>query len=186
MVRRGAAPAVLRLYDGIESERNFGVDRSVNVLLAYDEGDQVLVDATMAVAAQECEATGSTRLGDDLVDKWFGHRNDVAALESYISKGFVVDTLEISAPWSALRAIYTETIAAMSAVPGSVLVSAHQSHSYPTGACLYFTFGGMVAPDERDAYYTAVWDAGTRTVLANGGSLSHHHGVGMKRARFMP
>lgn len=186
MVRRGAAPAVLRLYDGIESERNFGVDRSVNVLLAYDEGDQVLVDATMAVAAQECEATGSTRLGDDLVDKWFGHRNDVAALESYISKGFVVDTLEISAPWSALRAIYTETIAAMSAVPGTVLVSAHQSHSYPTGACLYFTFGGMVAPDERDAYYTAVWDAGTRTVLANGGSLSHHHGVGMNRARFMP
>ena len=162
------------------------MDRSVNVLLAYDEGDQVLVDATMAVAAQECEATGSTRLGDDLVDKWFGHRNDVAALESYISKGFVVDTLEISAPWSALRAIYTETIAAMSAVPGSVLVSAHQSHSYPTGACLYFTFGGMVAPDERDAYYTAVWDAGTRTVLANGGSLSHHHGVGMNRARFMP
>ena len=44
----------------------------------------------------------------------------------------------------------------------------------------------MVAPDERDAYYTAVWDAGTRTVLANGGSLSHHHGVGMNRARFMP
>ncbi|MCB0988736.1 MAG: hypothetical protein KDB09_13340, partial [Acidimicrobiales bacterium] len=75
---------------------------------------------------------------------------------------------------------------AMSEVPGSILVSAHQSHSYPTGACLYFTFGGMVDADQRDAYYTAVWDAGTRSVLANGGSLSHHHGIGLNRARFVP
>ncbi len=185
IVRRGASPAVLRLYDGIESERNFGVDRSVHVLLAYDEGDPVMVDATMAVVTAECEATGADRLGDDLVDRWFGHRNDVAALETFISKGYVVDTLEVSAPWAALDRIYSETVAAMRAVPGSMLVSAHQSHSYPTGACLYFTFGGLVEPDERDAYYTAVWDAGTRTVLTNGGSLSHHHGIGLNRARFV-
>ena len=31
--------------------------------------------------------------------------------------------------------------------------------------------------------YTAVWDGGTRTVLTNGGSLSHHHGIGLNRAR---
>ena len=185
IVRRGASPAVLRLYDGIESERNFGVDRSVHVLLAYDEGDPVMVDATMAVVTAECEATGADRLGDDLVDRWFGHRNDVAALETFISKGYVVDTLEVSAPWAALDRIYSETVAAMRAVPGSMLVSAYQSHSYPTGACLYFTFGGLVEPDERDAYYTAVWDAGTRTVLTNGGSLSHHHGIGLNRARFV-
>ena len=28
--------------------------------------------------------------------------------------------------------------------------------------------------------------AGTRAVLANGGSLSHHHAVGVNRARFVP
>jgi alkyldihydroxyacetonephosphate synthase len=30
-----------------------------------------------------------------------------------------------------------------------------------------------------------MWDVGTRAVLANGGNLSHHHGVGLNRQRFM-
>src|SRR4051812_16567065 len=53
-MQRGAQTAVLRLYDGIESERNFKVDRSKNVLLAYDEGDEALVEAGMAVLREEC------------------------------------------------------------------------------------------------------------------------------------
>ena len=64
-------------------------------------------------------------------------------------------------------------------------VSAHQSHAYPDGACLYFTFAGRPGPDDKDAFYRAAWDAGTRAVLASGGALSHHHGVGLNRARFM-
>lgn len=183
VIQRGASPAVLRLYDGIESERNFGVDRSVNVLLAYDEGDQTMVDAGMDVVAEECDS--ADRLDDGLVEQWFGHRNNVDALEALISKGFVVDTMEITGPWSRLDDIYEAATTAIAAVPGTASVSAHQSHSYVGGACLYFTFGAAVAPEERDAYYVAAWDAGTRAVLANGGSLSHHHGVGLNRARFV-
>ncbi|HXH58811.1 FAD-binding oxidoreductase, partial [Iamia sp.] len=70
------------------------------------------------------------------------------------------------------------------AVEGTLVASAHQSHSYTDGGCLYFTFAAQVDADERDAYYRAAWDAGTRAVLAHGGSLSHHHGVGLNRARF--
>ncbi len=181
--RRGATPAVLRLYDGIESQRNFGVETSVNVLLAFDEGDQTMVDAGMAVVAEEC--ADATRLDDALVETWLGHRNEVSALEALISKGYVVDTMEISAPWDALDQIYVDGLAAIGGVAGTLAVSAHQSHSYATGGCLYFTFAAQVAPDQREAYYTAAWDAGTRAVLAGGGSLSHHHGVGLNRARFV-
>lgn len=191
ITQRGAPVAVLRLYDGIESERNFGVDKTSNVVLAYDEGDQVMVDAAAQVVAEECAA--AEPLDDSLVEQWFGHRNDVAALEALITKGFVVDTMEISAPWSALDAIYAAATEAISAVPGTMAVSAHQSHSYLTGACLYFTFAGGVAnpvtdpdgPDDREPYYRAAWNAGTRAVLANGGSLSHHHAVGLNRGRFV-
>lgn len=186
IIRRGASPAVLRLYDGIESERNFGVDPSVHVLLAFDEGDPVVVDAAMRVVEEECEATaGVEGLGDDLVERWFGHRNDVAALESFISKGYVVDTLEVSGPWSTLGDVYRSALEAIRAVPGTLLASCHQSHSYPTGGCLYFTFGAKVDADDRDRYYREVWDAGTEAVLDHGGSLSHHHGVGLNRARFV-
>ena len=30
-----------------------------------------------------------------------------------------------------------------------------------------------------------MWDAGQRAVLACGGNLSHHHGIGLNRSRFM-
>jgi alkyldihydroxyacetonephosphate synthase len=119
------------------------------------------------------------------VARWLEHRNDVSALEALIGKGFVVDTMEISGPWAALPRIYADTIAAINAVDGTLSASAHQSHSYTDGACLYFTFAGRPEPDAKDAYYRAAWDAGTRAVLAAGGTLSHHHGIGMNRARFV-
>jgi len=65
------------------------------------------------------------------------------------------------------------------------VASAHQSHSYLDGACLYFTFAGQPDADRREGYYRAVWDAATRAVVDRGGALSHHHGVGLNRARFV-
>jgi alkyldihydroxyacetonephosphate synthase len=66
-----------------------------------------------------------------------------------------------------------------------MVASAHLSHSYPDGACLYFTFAGQPAEGGREGYYRAAWDAGTRAVLERGGALSHHHGIGLNRARFV-
>jgi len=37
----------------------------------------------------------------------------------------------------------------------------------------------------RSPRRSAVWDAGSRAVLATGGALSHHHGVGLNRSRFV-
>jgi alkyldihydroxyacetonephosphate synthase len=113
------------------------------------------------------------------------HRNDVSALEALISRGFVVDTMEISASWSALPEIYTRATEAIRAVEHTIVASAHQSHSYTDGGCLYFTFAGKPPEDRREAYYRAAWDAGQRAVLAAGGALSHHHGVGLNRSRFV-
>lgn len=71
------------------------------------------------------------------------------------------------------------------AVPHARVASCHLSHSYIDGACLYFTFVATPPPDEVDATYVALWNAGQRAVLAGGGNLSHHHGIGLNRARFM-
>ncbi len=182
VLRRGGTPAVLRLYDTIESKRNFDIEDQ-HVLLLLDEGDQVSVDATATIVEQEC-ATGA-RLDDALVEGWMGHRNNVDALESLIGGGLVVDTMEIAGPWSHLDNIFSAALTAIRSVEGTLAASAHQSHAYPDGACLYFTFGGKVEPEERERYYREVWDAGTRAVLTNGGALSHHHGVGLNRGRFV-
>jgi len=72
-------------------------------------------------------------------------------------------------------------------------VSAHVSHSYLDGACIYFTFVGQISSRdindattaEHQALYTAIWDAVQRAALHAGGNLAHHHGVGLNRGRFM-
>jgi alkyldihydroxyacetonephosphate synthase len=186
IVQRGATPAVLRLYDGAEADRTYHTGDHA-LLLALDEGDARLVEATLAVVAEESERSGvdGRRSDDAHVGHWLERRNDVAALEALISKGYTVDTMEVTGSWAALPGIYEATLAALLGVEGTLAASAHQSHSYPSGGCLYFTFAGKVDPERRDAYYRELWDAGQGAVLAQGGALSHHHGVGLNRARFM-
>jgi alkyldihydroxyacetonephosphate synthase len=182
IIQRGATPAVLRLYDPIEADRTYSTgDRAL--LLVLDEGDPAIVETTMEIVAEEC--MDFQRADVEHVEHWLHNRNDVAALEALISRGFVIDTMEIAAPWSRLPALYTSVTEALRSVTGTVAASAHQSHSYIDGGCLYFTFAGRTEPDDRDRYYREVWDAGTGAVLAGGGALSHHHGIGVNRGRFV-
>ncbi|HEX4905478.1 MAG TPA: FAD-binding oxidoreductase [Acidimicrobiales bacterium] len=182
ILRRGATPAVLRLYDAAEAARSYDTgDRAV--LLVMDEADPSLVDATFSIVEAEC--ADAERLDDALVERWWGHRNDVSALEALTRRGYVVDTMEIAGPWSSLPGIYERTVSALISVPGTMSATAHQSHAYTDGACLYFTFAAKPAADERERYYVAAWDAAQRAVLDEGGALSHHHGVGLNRSRFM-
>lgn len=182
ILRRGATPAVARLYDPIEADRSWSTGEQA-VLLVLDEGDPVLVDATMAIVAEAC--AGTTPMDEGLVDRWLSHRNDVSALEALTRKGFVVDTMEIAGPWSKLPALYEAVLAALQGIDGMKAASAHQSHSYLDGGCLYFSFAGRPPADEREAFYVRAWDAATAAALAGGGALSHHHGVGLNRGRFM-
>jgi alkyldihydroxyacetonephosphate synthase len=183
IVRAGATPAVLRLYDAFESARGRGGDGSSCTLLVLDEGDPTIVTATMQVVDREAAGRGE-RAERQLVDDWLVHRNDTSALQALTRKGYVVDTMEIAAPWSRLSALYAKTTTALTAVPYAIVASCHLSHSYVDGACLYFTFAATPPADEIESTYVAMWDAGQLTVLANGGNLSHHHGVGLNRARF--
>jgi alkyldihydroxyacetonephosphate synthase len=183
VLRTGATPAVLRLYDAVESARGRGGNGIDCVLLVLDEGEPEMVAATMSLVDRAC--IGSTPADLGLVDAWLAHRNDTSALQALTRKGFVVDTMEIAAPWSRLEEIYTATCAAFANVPTARVASAHLSHSYPDGACLYFSFAAMPDPENVESTYIAMWDAGQRAALAHGSNLSHHHGVGVNRQRYM-
>jgi alkyldihydroxyacetonephosphate synthase len=182
ILRRGATPAVLRLYDAAESARNFGLEATA-ALIVVDEGDPAMVDSVMSVVGQECGA--ARLLGEEFARRWFDHRNQIPPVEDFVRGGLVVDTVEVSGTWRALPVIYRDAIAGLTEIEGTIAASAHQSHAYLDGGCLYFTFAGRPA-DVPDGYYGqafgAVMDATTRA----GGALSHHHGIGLNRARYMP
>ena len=181
ILQRGATPAVLRVYDSTEAARSYQTGE-LHVLLAYDEGDPRAVEGAWSVVEEECAAADA--LDAALVGRWFEHRNEVSALEALTRRGYVVDTMEVTGSWTDLPRIYDDTIAALRAVDGVQVASAHQSHAYHDGACVYFTFAGKPEADRRQAMYVEAWDAAQRAVLSAGGSLSHHHGVGLNRSRF--
>jgi len=179
ILHRGATPAVLRLYDDVESTRHFATDAQ-HVLLVLDEGEPAVVDGGMAIVREECAA--AAHLDPSLVEQWLATRNDVSALQSLVAAGYVVDTFETAARWRDLPALVEAVLHAIRSVPHTIVASVHQSHAYGPGACCYFTFGGQPPPDERDAYYRSVFDAALRATLAHGGAASHHHGIGLSRA----
>ncbi len=201
MLRRGATPAVLRLYDSAESARNFEEPSSC-VLIVLDEADPGLVDATMRIVDEEVDAdrpSGAVTLDQSLVARWLVHRNDVSALVPLWRSGVVVDTAEIAGPWSVLPTLAQEVPDALRSIEGTLVASVHQSHAYADGACLYFTFAGRAgdAPSDpvdagprdltwAESYYRAGWDAVSQTVARHGAAISHHHGIGLNRGRFLP
>jgi alkyldihydroxyacetonephosphate synthase len=185
IMRRGATPAVLRLYDAPESARGRGGDGERCTLIVLDEGDERLVDATIGIVEEVVGELGGESAPLSLVEEWLEHRNDTSALQALTRKGFVVDTMEIAAPWSRLDEIFEHARDALMAVPHARAATCHLSHSYLDGACLYFTFAATPPEPEIEQTYVALWDAGQRAVLAHGGNLSHHHGVGINRGRFV-
>ena len=191
ILRRGATPAVLRLYDEVESARNFDVEGRC-ALIVLDEADPGLLAATMAVVDEECGTSGAAVLDTALVERWMQHRNDVSALAPLYRAGIVVDTAEIAGSWRVLPDIYARATEALHSVPGTLAASAHQSHAYGDGACLYFTFAGRKDDAQggdddawAEAYYRRAWDAVMDVVGGAGAAISHHHGIGVNRARFM-
>jgi alkyldihydroxyacetonephosphate synthase len=66
-------------------------------------------------------------------------------------------------------------------------VSCRVTQLYDNGACVYFYFG-LIFKGLKDptAVFSAVEHEARERVLACGGSLSHHHGIGKLRKSFLP
>lgn len=186
ILQGGATPAVLRLYDHLESGVIFQLPET-NVLLVADEGPRPIVDATMQISEDVCGTTGTALDHDAIFETWLDTRfvTGKSADGFQPGPGFVADTLEMVARWRDLPVIYDEVVAALESVPGTLAGSAHQSHAYPDSACLYFSLRGNVEPGERATWYRAAWDAANAVLIRHDATLSHHHGVGLLRSPYM-
>jgi alkyldihydroxyacetonephosphate synthase len=186
IMQRGANPAALRLYDALESGVQFGLP-DTNVLLIADEGPREIVDAVMTISESVCQELGTALDSEVIFERWLDTRylTGKSAEGFKRSPGFVADTLEMSGRWSDLSAIYDEVVAAVNAVPGTLAGSAHQSHAYVDGACLYFSLRGEVEVEDRANWYRKAWDAANAVLIKYNAALSHHHGVGLLRSPYM-
>jgi FAD/FMN-containing dehydrogenase len=190
----GYRPAVVRLHDADEVQRMFGgsIQEDYCVLLFLAEGP---APVTAAIGQGITEIAGrynTTDLGTRPVESWLKTRNDVCYHMDepvYYRHGAVADTCEISAPWSAIGAIYEAVRERLPAeMPNLVSIGGHSSHSYIQGTNIYFTFGFIVKDGAESARgdYMKVITAIMEETLKRGGSIAHHHGSGKYRTRWMP
>jgi alkyldihydroxyacetonephosphate synthase len=98
--------------------------------------------------------------------------------------GAIADAIEVSALWQDLFAVYTGMIDA--ARRHGAEAHAHVSHVYPAGAALYVIVSLHAGDDEAAVRaYDALVNDLLAACHAAGGSISHHHGIGLARARWM-
>jgi alkyldihydroxyacetonephosphate synthase len=85
--------------------------------------------------------------------------------------------------------LYTNVIAAAEKAFAQVGVTGyimcHLSHSYYSGACLYFTFGFKHDGVDPIAQYERVKNAIQQAFVDSRGTLSHHHAVGTEHAAWL-
>ena len=190
IMRPGWRPAVVRLYDAIETERSFPdqAERGTCLLLCAAEGPRGLPELEGAAIDSLAREVGAQPLGSAPVEAWFGHRNDVRAFYQYVQAGVIVDTIDVSVSWSCAAQVYQAVLAGLRhAVPELMVASAHASHAYPQGTSLYFVVGAQPPRDAAavERIYRSIWSTAMQAVLANGGSICHHHGIGKLRAPWL-
>jgi alkyldihydroxyacetonephosphate synthase len=109
--------------------------------------------------------------------------------DALLDRGVMAETLETATSWSRLGDLYRAVADALreslSARDTPPLVMCHVSHLYRSGASLYYTF---IAAQEEGAeldQWRAAKTAASDAIVANGGTITHHHAVGRDHSPWM-
>ena len=104
----------------------------------------------------------------------------------------VGETMETSVPWSKIHAVCDAATNRLHElhkkhnIPGTPYISYRIPQIYHTGVCIYFMFAISVKgiKNSIDLFHSIEYSM-RETIIENGGSISHHHGVGKLRKDFM-
>jgi len=154
------------------------------LLVMTFEGPAPVTAAEEQHALSLCAGCGGEDAGPHPAQRWWDNRYHVSYNQSKIyAAGSFVDTMEVALTWEKVADLYNQVVAALS---GRVLVMAHFSHAYPHGCSIYFTFVGAAPSVEGgERLHSWVWDRAMAAVLDSGATITHHHGVGLLKARWM-
>ena len=115
---------------------------------------------------------------------------DMPYLRDFVlDRGAIGDVSDTAAPWSKLMPLYRNVMGAAEKAFAQVGVTGyimcHLSHSYYSGACLYFTFAFKHDGVDALGQYERVKNAIQQAFVDSDGTLSHHHAVGTEHAAWL-
>ncbi|MFI6496416.1 FAD-binding oxidoreductase [Nonomuraea typhae] len=191
LAQHGPLPTVLRLSDETETMIGLarpdaigGGDSGCLVIAGYEGTDEAPgaevtgVSARRRAAGQVLAGLGGTPLGAEPGEAWAHGRFSAPYLrDTLLAEGATVETLETAGFWAGLPRLYDAVRLALLGALGSPLVMCHISHVYESGASLYFTVVTAQKGDPLEQWERAK-EAVSAAIVAAGGTISHHHGVG--------
>jgi alkyldihydroxyacetonephosphate synthase len=186
-LRRGALSAVLArpgLINGLAAPLAERLSRHGCRLIVGLEGSRIRTEIEARLVLGELERAGATDLGEEPGRHWLAHRYDVSYKMSPVFRaGLFVDTMEVAATWERLLDLHH---AVKQAIAQHAVVMAHFSHAYPEGCSIYFTFFTRATDtDQALRAYDAIWRDGMAAASRVGGTISHHHGIGLLKGPAM-
>lgn len=154
------------------------------------EGKKVEVSGRMKQIQTICRRNGAVPLGKGAGREWYHGRYDHPYLRDIMfGWGVMTDTLETSTTWDNIIPLYHSV---KSAIRGALadydsrsIVTCHLSHSYRTGSSLYFIFLGKIARGREIEQWEHLKERAGEAIEENGGTITHHHGVGYEHAPWM-
>lgn len=117
----------------------------------------------------------------------------IAYLRDFFNQfGILAETFETSVPWNCIHSVIGAVQKELNeqaharGICGTPYLAYRVTQTYHTGVCIYFTMGfsgkGLQEPDK---VFHEIENKLRQTIIDNGGSLSHHHGIGKIRQEFL-
>ncbi|OLR90292.1 FAD-binding oxidoreductase [Actinokineospora bangkokensis] len=198
----GVRGAVTRLSDPQETEVGFELKggwktRAVRGYLAargVREPCLLIVGWEARTAAQlrakrkatRASLRGAVALGRPVGEAWrHGRFAGPRQRDALMDQGVCVETLETAAHWSKLSELRAAVARALTAELTTAgrrpVVACHVSHTYETGASLYFTVLVPRDPEDPVGQWTRAKEAASAAIRGLG-TITHHHAVGVDHA----
>ena len=192
IAQAGLYPANCRILDPEEaSNTGAGDGKSAVMILAFESADHPL-EPWMSRALECCADHGGV---PEIPTAEDGHAEGAAgrwrtafirmpyARERTIKSAIVNDTFETAITWERFEAFHDQVKAATEAAIRDVTgrtgeVTCRFTHVYPDGPAPYFTFHALGHHGRLIEQWQAIKSAALDTVIAMGGTVTHHHAVG--------
>lgn len=173
--------------------RGRDLDASMTMLTIGVTGSKVQCAAAMAIVKPMVKESGGVLTGTLLGKRWEETRFRSPYLRNGLwEAGYAVDTLETCTDWNNVgplaEAVDTALRDGLAGEGERVHVFTHISHVYPQGSSLYTTYVFRLGHDfaQTERRWRTLKAAASEAIVAGGGTISHHHGVGTDHAPYLP
>ena len=195
LLQSGTYPTQLRILDPYEHmlTATFSGKAATGALMVLGfESAGLPLEAIFAKTAEIARGLGG-ELKDDGGKEAVGDWRNTFFRQPYLRDalldyGVISDTFETAVPWSKVpqfyRAVREATVQALVKTCGSGMVGCRSTHSYTDGCSLYFAFFGPGRHGALVEQWQQIKNAASDAVIANGGTISHHHAMGRDHKRW--